>query len=235
MQEKKENKIVVILQPAYLPWIGFFDQLNRCDSFIFFDEAQYTKNSWRNRNRIKTKDGWTWLTVPVHYQFTEQKIKDIKIDNTQKWASRHWNLIKQNYSEAPYFELHQKFFADLYKKEWLWLCDLNLEIINYCATTLKISLNKIVKSSQLTITPTNDVNQKNISYIKKVNGNIFLEGDLGKQIFDEKKFSDAGIKITYHAYKHPPYQQLHKPFIPYLSVIDLLFNEGPNSLNIINN
>lgn len=235
MPNKKEDKIVVILQPGYLPWLGFFDQMNRCDYFIVFDTAQYTKGSWRNRNRIRTTRDWEWLTVPIYYNFTQQRIKDIEIDNHQKWAKKHWNLIRENYQKAPYFNNYAPFFEKLYKKEWQYLIDLDLEIIYYIANILGIPTKKIIKASSLNLVEAKEVNQKNIDYIKAVNGNIFLEADLGKEYFNQETFNQAGIKIVFHNYQHPTYRQLQQTFIPYLSIIDLLFNEGPKSLKILSN
>jgi hypothetical protein len=221
-----------ILQPGYLPWLGFFEQVYRSDTFVIYDDVQYDKHGWRNRNRIKTPTGAQWLTVPVLVKFEEHPLIDeIKIDSTKDWRKKHLFSIKQNYSKAPFYRNYVDMFEGAYSQEWEYLVDIDMYFILKLCECLKINNKKIVRSSTLNIK--GDRIGKVIKICKKFNADIFYEGAAGKNYIDEQQFSDNEIKVEYQNYRHPIYKQLYGDFIPYLSVIDLLFNHGPKSLKIL--
>ena len=223
---------VVILQPGYLPWLGFFDQMARCDLFVYHNDIEYDKQSWRNRNRIRTKEGWTWLTVPVKLkEHSSCKISEMRIDYSKKWQRRHWNLILENYRKAPFFKAYKDAFHEIYNRSWELLLDMNVFLVETLMKMIGIH-RRIMFSSELNL---GDVTKTDrlIKLLKKIGASTFLEGSAGRNYIEEHKFTDAGIELEYHDYVHPVYEQQFDPFIPYLSVMDLLFNCGDKSLSII--
>jgi hypothetical protein len=227
----KQNRTMVILQPGYLPWLGFFEQMYRSDIFVFYDDVQYDKNGWRNRNRIKTADGISWLTVPVHAS-TSLKVLDIKIDNSKDWQRKHIKALKINYSKASYFNKYWPIFEKILTQKWDKLLDLNIAMIYQINKILDLE-RKIEFASKLNIG--GDRITRLINTCKYFNADTFYEGAAGKDYIDEKIFNEAGIKVEFQDYKHPVYHQLHGDFISYLSIVDLIFNEGPKSLEILIN
>lgn len=223
-----------ILQPGYLPWLGFFEQMYRSDIFVIYDDVQYNKHSWRNRNRIKTANGVQWLTVPVLVKFNGLPlINEVKIDNKLNWRKKHLFSIKQNYSKAPFYKKYIDIFRDAYSRDWEYLIDINMYFIYELAKCLGINNKKIVRSSTLDVVG-NRI-ERLVSICKVFRADTFYEGAVGRNYLDEKYFAEHGIKLEYQDYKHPIYNQLYKDFVPYLSVIDLLFNHGEESLSILIN
>lgn len=223
---------ISILQPGYLPWLGFFEQMYRSDIFIIYDDVQYDKGGWRNRNRIKTSKGAQWLTVPVRINFEEHPlVNGVKIDNGKNWGAKHLSSIKQNYSKSEFFKNYIAIFEEAYSRTWDYLIDIDMYFINKLAACFRIEGKKIVKSSTLGIK--GDKLERLVSLCRIFKGDIFYEGSAGRNYIDEDYFSKNDIKVEYQDYKHPAYSQLYGGFIPYLSAIDLLFNHGEKSLSII--
>ena len=223
-----------ILQPGYLPWLGFFEQMYKSDVFVIYDDVQYDKEGWRNRNRIKTANGIQWLTVPVMVRLeTHPLVHEVKIDNKTNWRKKHLSSIRQNYSKAPYFKEYIAVFEEAYLKEWECLMDIDMYFILRLTECLGMENKKIVKSS--TLNTTGDRIERLINICKLFNADTFYEGAAGRNYIDDADFAKHGIKVEYQDYKHPVYKQLHGDFVPYLSVIDLLFNHGKESLAILLN
>jgi len=231
------------LQTAYLPWLGFFDQIYQCDLFIIYDDLQYTKKDWRNRNRIKTSQGPMWLTVPLaSHGALKKKILDMEIAPTPGWARAHWGALKMNYARAPFFSRYRGFFQDLYQHRWTHLAPLNRAIIDYCLSRLKIRT-PVIYSSQSRLEEDylswcrgrTDATERIIYICTRFGAQRFFGGPAGKQYIKENLLDRAGICMEYHHYPHPCYRQCFGPFIPYLSIVDLLFNEGDESLSILTN
>ncbi|NIM96501.1 MAG: hypothetical protein GTO24_00030 [candidate division Zixibacteria bacterium] len=224
-------RTVGILQPGYLPWLGFFEQLHRCDEFVLYDDVQFEKGSWRNRNRIKTPNGTQWLTVPVLLKGRDfPLIKDVVINPTMTWQKKHVKSIRQNYSNAPFFELYADGLFARLNQTWNYLIDLDLELIYWLAEQLNI-FTPIRLASSLGIQGSGV--QRLVDIIDAVNGSHFYEGSAGKNYIDVDVFEKNGISITFQDYNHPKYPQRYGDFISHLSIIDLLFNCGPESLNIL--
>lgn len=230
---------IAALQPGYLPWLGFFEQMAKVDLFVFLDDVQYTKADWRSRNRIRTQDGWIWLTVPVFIKRrSKQSLLEAEIDNHRKWWNKHWGLIQQNYHQAPYFHEYKEFFQNVYVQTWEYLLDLDLFIIDYLKEALKIKT-KTIRSSKLKIPPLSykkgnkRKTEKLIKICQAVEATKLYDGKSAQQFIDEKMMKNNKIEIEYQNYQHPIYNQQFEPFIPYLSTIDLLFNHGPESLEIL--
>jgi len=224
-----KNK-AVILQPGYLPWLGFFEQMWQSDFFVFYDDVQFDKNGWRNRNRIKTANGIQWLTVPVHITLGD-KVKDVRIDNTQNWQKKHLRSLELAYSKSPFLKNYFGIFKDIISKKWEYLIDLDVRLIHQINEILGIE-RKIFFSSKLNVVG-GEKTGRLINICKFLGAKIFYEGSAGRNYIDINEFEKAGIKIEYQNYKHPTYSQLHGEFLPCLSIIDLIFNEGSKSLEIL--
>lgn len=223
--------VVGILQPSYLPWLGYFEQIWKSDVFVLYDDVQFEKGSWRNRNRIKTPQGPQWLTVPVLSKGQgPQLINHVAINSQVPWQSKHTKALNQNYGKAPYFAEYSESLFNILNRPCEKLADLNLQVISWLNRVLGIQT-KVVLSSQLNIT--GDQIGRLIAVIKYLGGDIFYEGAAGKNYIDIREFDRSGITVQFQDYVHPVYTQLYGEFVPYLSVIDLIFNHGPESLAII--
>lgn len=222
---------VAIHQPNYLPWMGYFFKMMRADCFVLFDNAQYPKGTICNKNRIKTPIGEMSLTVPVKISKGHlQKINEIEIVITEKWAVKHWKTIQTNYSRAKFFKYYESAFELVYKRRrWSSLAELNETIILLIRELLGIQT-KIIRASELLITD----KVGNLGICKFLGATCYLSGDGSRGYLREEEFIKEGISIEYTNFKHPAYYpQLYVGFIPNLSIIDLLFNCGPESKNII--
>ena len=221
--------LISIHQPVYLPWLGFFKKILESEIFVILDDVQYEKNGWHNRNKIKTKDGDMWLTVPVHAK-NNIKLNQILIDNNSIWFKKHSKSIFINYKKANFFQQFWNDFELIYEKKCDRLIDLNLEIINLFLKKLDIKT-RIVFSSELNILKSGS--NRILEICKQLNADTYLSGNLGSNYLQIQDFKDNKIDVLFQNFQHPTYSQLFDSFIPNLSTIDLLFNAGPNALNII--
>lgn len=225
---------VVIIQPSFLPWRGYFHLIQRSDIFVFYDDVQYDKHSWRNRNIIKTNNGPQWITVPVltKNKFGE-KIDEIQINNASggAWRRKIWNSIYHNYGKAKYFDKFSHFFADLFSKEWNKLCELDIYATIGICDMLGIKRN-FYRSSELGIS--GEKIPRLINICKKFGANHYISGPTARDyISSDEEFVHSGIKLEFHNYDYPKYQQLYGNFISNVSIIDLLFNCGENAPDYI--
>lgn len=225
-------------QPNYLPYIGFFHKIAASNVFVIVDTVQFVKRGtfgWMHRNKIRTPDGWQWLSLPIlsKGKFT-QSILEAKINNVTPWRRKHWKTIEQNYKNAPYFSKYAGFFRDTYEKEWEHFAPLSESIIRFFIKTLGIKVD-ILKASELGISPKSEGNGTDliIELCLKTGAKEYLHGPHGRDYIDEAKFKEKGIKCLYQDFEHPVYKQLYEPFIPNMAVIDLLFNCGDKSLDIL--
>jgi len=222
-------KRIAILQSNYIPWKGYFDIINSVDEFVIYDDAQYTRRDWRNRNIIKTKNGPKWITVPVEVKGKfKQKIRETRIAD-RNWALKHWELIKRNYSNAPYFLDYADLFELTYNQSMKlkFLSDVNKLFINVINSILGITT---------IITDTSDFRmegnktEKIISICKQANADIYVTGPTAINYINEKLFSEAQIFIKWANYKgYPEYEQGYPPFEHAVSIIDVIFNCGNSS------
>ncbi len=221
------KKKVAILQSNYIPWKGYFDLINMVDEFIIYDEMQYTRRDWRNRNRIKTPNGTTWLTIPVEVKGKfHQKINETKISENG-WNRKHWDTIRLAYSKTDYFKKYKDFFEDLYitqldDKEGL--SDINLILIRKLNELLNINTTILLDKDIGTI---EGKTERLLDLCKKRNANVYLSGPAAKDYLDESLFLKENIQVEWMDYSgYPQYNQLHPPFEHGVSVLDLLFNTG---------
>jgi hypothetical protein len=220
-------------QPNYMPWVGYFYKMIHCDKFILADDVQYTTHSYINRVRIKTFQGKQWLTVPVITRGKGlQKIRDIKIARSQNWQHKHWQTIYLNYKYAPFFEQYADYLKKIYQKEWIYLVDLNIELINFFKKALDSTCSLSRSSDYLAPdSPTKRI----VEMVKKSGGTAYISGESGKKYLEEIYFVRNGINLKYAKYKPTPYRQQFDDFLANLSIIDLLFNEGTKSMLYLRN
>jgi hypothetical protein len=222
---------VTILQPSYLPWLGFFEQMHRSDQFVLYDDVQFTRRDWRNRNRLRVQEGSVWLTVPVIQKNKyEQSLLETKIDNSTAWKRKHLETIRCHYSKTPFFDLHFPWCEKVFNSEWNFLLDLSLETIQYLKGQLKINT-PLIRSSELG--GAGDKTERLISICKQLGATQYLSGESARNYISEKDFSGQGIELEYQEYQHPEYPQRYEGFVPFLSTIDLLFNCGDKSLDFL--
>lgn len=216
---------VVVLQPGYLPWIGFFDQLARSDAFVFYDDVQYDKNGWRNRNRVKGQDGSPlWLTVPVRLKgHFGARVMDVEIDSTQKWVDKHLRTLEQLYRREPCFDRVFPAVAEVVRRKHGLLVDLDLELVEVLRKILGLE-RRIVRSSQLDIH--GGQTERLVRFCQHFGATRYLTGDSAEAYLDQAAFTSVGIEVEFHRYRHPVYPQGDAPFVPFLSIVDLLFRQG---------
>lgn len=223
--------ILTAHQPVYLPWLGLFHKIALADMFCIFDIAQYQTKDYNNRNKIKTNAGPIWLSVPVesknHFQ---KKICDIKIINNG-WNRKHLKSIQLSYKKAPYYENYIGPLATiLQQKQYDFLTDLNTDILRFFLDSLGINV-PIVKASDYDFQGYKS--DLVLDMCEKLKASDYIFGAQGKNYANVKSFSEKGIHIFFQNYLHPQYHQLYGEFQPYMSLLDLLFNEGPRSREIM--
>jgi hypothetical protein len=206
--------------------------MRRADVFVLLDTTQFAKDDFQNRNRIKTQNGPTWLTVPVFKKGrSEQLIEDVQICNQRNWRNRCWSMIVQNYKDAPRFEDYAPFFEQLYGRRWTELTALNEVIIAYLRDQFGLGT-ELVKSSDLGVYVKGPT-EVNLTIAERLGADVYLSGKHGRDYLDEAEFAKRGIEVRYQDFKHPVYPQLWGDFVPQMSSIDLLFNCGERSLEAI--
>jgi len=221
-------KKVAILQSNYVPWKGYFDLINSVDEFVIYDTAQYTKNDWRNRNKIKTGQGISWLTVPVAAKGKSDQKIDEAVVSDQRWRKKHWSAISQSYSKCKFFNDYKHYFEKIFL-EGLEnkLSDINFRFMKLINEILGVTT-KIHWSSdfELSIGKTDRL----VNICCDLNAKIYLSGPSAKDYLDENLFEQEGMGVEWMDYSgYPEYEQQHGPFEHGVTVLDLIFNEGPNS------
>ncbi len=224
-------KTIGILQPSYLPWLGFFEQLHQSDVFVLYDDVQFDKNGWRNRNRIKTANGPIWLTVPVLTTgHSQQKICETRIDPKMDWRKKHLKSIEMNYRKAPFYDAYYPLLAKVLEREWIFLVDLDIELIKALSEALGIR-RQIVRSSELKIE--GDRLGRLIQICQHFGADRFYEGQAGENYIEKADFEKHKIQVDFQHYQHPVYRQLYGAFLSHMSIIDLIFNHGSDSLKVL--
>jgi hypothetical protein len=222
---------IVVLQPGYLPWLGFFDQLRRADVFVYYDDVQYDKHGWRNRNRIKTQTGPLWLTVPVrHGGLGLPVIREVEIDTRTDWARKHVASIRQAYARAPFLGDYLPALEELLHRRWQRLVDLDVAVVDLMASWFGLT-RRIERSSALNIG--GDKTERLVNICRHFGGSTYLSGAVAQDYLDEAWFERNGIAVEWQRFEHPVYPQLHGPFIAYLSALDVVLNCGADAAAIL--
>jgi len=224
--------IVAAIQPGYMPWVGFFDLMKRCDLFVVADNLQYTKQDWRSRNRIRSPEGFAYISVPVKRAHRGTPINKIEINNNHPWQTQHMNVLKYNYRNAPFWPKYEPVLQEMFDRDWIRLLDLDLWCMEFFANEFKINTPTMLLSD-LPVTFGRDKTDSLIALTRAVGADTFLEGASGKQFVDISKFDEAGLSIEFQEYVCRPYRQQFEPFMSHLSALDLLLNEGPAGTTLI--
>lgn len=224
---------VVILQPSYIPWRGYFHLIQKADLFIFYDDVQYDKHGWRNRNRILASSGSRWLTIPVlsgGATVNNLLIKDARIDWQKRWNLSHWDILRQNYKSAPYFSHYAPLLQEFYQREDTFLADFTIDLTKALARELGITT-EFLRSSSINATGTKT--DRLLEILRHVGATHYISGPSAKDYLEEDKLAAAGLTLEYMTYNYPEYPQLHPNFDAQLSVLDLLFMVGSDAPNYI--
>ena len=224
-------KKIAILQSNYIPWTGYFDIIRQSDVFVIYDEVQYTKNDWRNRNLIKTPNGLEWLTIPVNQKKLDQKINETFVSTTN-WNKKHWNSILCNYSKSPYFKTYGTVIKELYESlETKNLSEINVFFIKGINRILGIET-EIIDSRTLNLS--GDKNNRLIEAVKNLNGTHYISGPAAKSYLKTDSFESESIKVEWMDYSfYPEYPQLFGGFNHNVSILDLIFNVGPDAIKFL--
>jgi hypothetical protein len=215
---------VAVIQSNYIPWKGYFDIIHDVDVFVFHDDLQYTKNDWRNRNRIKTSGGPAWLTIPVgtseHRLICDVEIKD------PSWQKKHWDKIKTNYARAPHLSAYSDFLKEIYvERTWTNLSDLNQELIVRIAREF-LGITTQFRDSR-GVKPEGAKQERLLDLLKKVGATSYVSGAAAKDYIEPHRFEEAKIELSWKDYSgYPEYPQLHPPFEHGISILDLLLMTG---------
>jgi hypothetical protein len=217
--------IVSINQPAYLPWLGYFDRILRSDLHIVLDTVQFEKNSFTNRNKIRTPDGWTWMSVPVltKGRFGDLAISRLEVANERPWARKHWDTLRFNYARAPHFADHAAFWESVFERRWERLLELQRVTIDHVLSTLGIGT-RLASSSELGTGGAKD--ELVLNLCREVGATVYLSGPLGRDYLVPERFAEAGIELRYHDFVHPAYPQAHPGFEAYMAAVDAIFCLG---------
>ena len=225
------SKVVGIMQPTYLPWMGYFEMIQASDVFILLDDVQFNKKSWQQRNSIKGPNGRIWLTVPVFQKGNRfQEINKVSINDQENWAKKHLKSLETSYAKSQYFDRYISVFRELYHNDWEYLADLTIASIRTLMEQIGITT-PLQLSSAMEISLTG--NEKVVEICKNVGADELYDAAGAVEFIDAKIFEEAGVQVTFQEYHHPEYHQLHGQFVSHMSTVDLLFNEGPRSLDII--
>lgn len=223
--------IAVILQPSYIPWRGYFDQIRRADTFVFYDDVQYDKHGWRNRNQIKTAQGKQWLTIPVHSAgaTSGMPINGVRIDWSKPWTRTHLKALAVAYGRAPYFKTYTPLLDKLYTRQDEFLADFTIETTIQLARALGIQQTKFLRSSEM-----NGISGRKtdrlIEILRRVGASHYISGPSAREYIDARAFERAGIALEYMHYDYPEYRQLYPPYDPNVSILDLLFMTNSKAL-----
>jgi len=224
--------ILTAHQPVYLPWLGLFHKIALADLFVSFNQVQYQPKDWNNRNRVKTATGPVWLSVPVKKSgYLDKTIADIEIDNTTPWARKHWKTLQLLYQRAPHFARYADFFENVYlKREWRTLVELNEFMLAWFVAELGVKV------------PIHSAADYRFEGVKsdlvcdmcvQLGASLYIFGAQGRDYADVAAFRAKQVEPVFQNYRHPAYPQRYGEFVPHLSVVDLMFNCGPASLDIL--
>ncbi|MDE2571910.1 MAG: WbqC family protein [bacterium] len=218
-------KRLVVLQPSYLPWLGYLEQIARADAFVFYDDVQFDRHGWRNRNRIRTagQEGWSWLTIPVRLETDFPSILDVTIDARAPWRRKHRHALQLAYGRAGHLELIERYFGTLFAGDEARLVEVAIESVRALATAFGLDT-PFYRSSELGIT--GDRSTRLLELCRYFGATRYLSGSAARSYLDVGLFESQGIAVEWQEYAHPVYRQCHEPFVSHLSAVDALLSLG---------
>lgn len=226
------SETVAIMQPTYLPWIGYFDMIDQVDTFVFLDSVQFSPRSWQQRNRIKSPDGEMWLTVPVSSRGDLDKtIRETPIAKQADFPDHHLKTLHHFYTNSPYFDDYFDGLSRIIEGDYDYLGPLNIDLTEWLCEALGIET-RFERSSALKVGGGKVA--RLLEICEELSADRYLSAEGSKEYIEEdNQFNRSWVDVSYHQYSHPSYDQRFGQFISHLSVVDLLFNEGGQSLNIL--
>lgn len=222
---------LAIIQPSYIPWRGYFHQIRKADVFILYDDVQYDKHGWRNRNRVKTANGTVWLTVPVAAAgnvVESTPINEIRCVWRRDWTRKHWATIEQSYGRAPHFERYAPLLASFYARRDEFLAELTIDLTLALSRELGIEGTRFLRSSRMPGIEGAGTDRL-LSLLRATGADHYISGPSARAYIDEDRVREAGVTLEYMEYDYPEYEQLHPPYDPRVSVLDLLLMKGPEA------
>lgn len=223
---------IVISQPMFFPWVGFFEQIKLADVYVHYNDVQYSKGGFTNRVQVKSPDGIKWLTVPLKNLRFGQAINEVEIDNQQDWRSKHADLLKRSYASAPYFSEMIKLVENIYSKDWFLLDDLSQATLsNVCQYFEILDGKKIINIKDLNVDGASSA--RVLATALKVGADTYITGHGARKYLNHGIFDEAGVRVEYMNYLKKPYPQLHGDFTPYVSILDLIANLGKSGIDWI--
>lgn len=226
----------VILQPSYVPWRGYFHQIAKADVFVFYDDIQYDQRGWRHRNRVKTSAGVQWLTIPVlarGSQTEHRLIRDIGVCWDRPWNHKHLTTLRHSYRRAPHFARYEPLLEAFYQQQPTLLSEFTAATTVALARELGFTRTRFVSSSALPIAPELSSTERLIAILQHLGCSHYISGPTARAYIDADLFERAGITLEYMRYDYPEYPQLHGPYDPAVSILDLLFMVGPDAARFI--
>jgi hypothetical protein len=222
-----------IVQPSYIPWRGYFDIMRRVDLFVFFDDVQYDRRGWRNRNRVKTPQGSRWLTIPVSARGAQTSGLPINAVLTAEdgWPRQHLETLRRLYGKAPHFSQFQPWLESAYAEPPRLLADFTIALAKDIAGLLGIASTRFIRSSELHAAGTKT--ERLIDILRRVGASHYLSGPTARAYLDERLFEEAGVALQWMEYDYPEYPQFHPPFDPHVTILDLLFMTGDRARDFI--
>ncbi len=225
-------RTVVISQPMFFPWPGMLEQLSLADVFVHYDDVQFSKGSFTNRVQVKTARGIRWLTVPLPGLRLGQRIDEVSVDADGPWRAQHLALLGDAYAEAPYAEEMLRMVRDLYERPWRNIAELAMASFEAVSDYFGLSRRaERARSSDLDIGGRSD--ERVLSVVRHFGGQRYVTGHGAKNYLDHERFEAAGVDVLYMDYRKEPYPQLHGPFTPFVSVLDLVANRGKEGRQVI--
>jgi hypothetical protein len=224
----------VVLQPSYIPWRGYFHQILKADTFVFYDDVQFDKRGWRNRNQIKTAAGKQWLTIPVFSRGAQTEhipIDRIRIVWDRPWNQDHWQALRHAYARAPFFGEYVPLLEEFYARRDEYLADFTIDLTIALTRRLGDQHTRFVRASALKVEGAKT--DRLIAVLKAVGADHYISGPSAREYIEAEKFQAAGIGLEYMVYNYPAYPQLYPPFDPQVSLLDLLFMTGPQAVEYI--
>ena len=217
---------VTIHQPQFLPWLGYLDKIDQADLFIVLDIVQFKKNEWQNRNRIRTAQGWQWITVPVLHKFG-QRINETPINQRVDWQTKHLRAMEMHYGRAAHCDRFLEGLREIYRRPWERLTELNLAVLRWLLDAFSIKT-PLQSASEMSLR--DDPTDRLIDICHAVGATHYLAGAGATAYMDRPRFEASCVRLEIQDFQHPVYAQCYEPFIPGMAAIDLLFTCGDDAL-----
>lgn len=224
----------VILQPSYVPWRGYFDLVHQADVFVFYDDVQYDKHGWRNRNRVKTAQGTQWMTIPVRAAGNVDeglRILDVKTNPAARWAKKHAQTLRQSYARAPHFTEFAPLVDEIYAESTESLCEFTIASTVRLARALGVEHTRFVRASELGVG--GERSPRLVEIVRAVGATRYLSGPSAAAYLEPERFVAAGLELAYAEYDYPEYPQLHPPYDGAVTIWDTLFMLGAEAPDYI--